>query len=79
VSRRLRYIPEEETLVEVTCRTVHGRYLLRPSLLLNAIIIGVLARAVRRYGVRCCAFAFLSGHYHLLLVVDNAGQLARAM
>jgi hypothetical protein len=39
--------------VEVTTRTVHGRYLLRPSPLLNLVIIGVLARLVKRYGVRC--------------------------
>jgi REP element-mobilizing transposase RayT len=75
----LRFIPEERTLVEVTTRTVHGRYLLRPSPLLNLIIIGVLARLVKRYGVRCVGFAFLSSHYHLLLEVDSALQLARMM
>jgi Transposase IS200 like len=79
VSRRLRYIPEERTLVEVTCRTVHGRYLLRPSPLLDVIIIGVLARALARYGARCICFAFVSSHYHLLLEVDSAFQLARTM
>jgi putative transposase len=79
VSRRLRCIPEERTLIEVTTRTVHGRYLLRPSLLLNAIILGVLARYVWRYGVRCMGFAFVSSHYHLLLEVDDAWQLARFM
>jgi REP element-mobilizing transposase RayT len=79
VSRRLRYVPEERTLVEVTTRTVHGRYLLRPSPLLNLVIIGVLARLVKRYGVRCIGFAFLSSHYHLLLEVDDVRQLARFM
>jgi len=79
VSRHLRFIPEERTLVEVTTRTVHGRYLLCPSLLLNLIIIGVLAHLVKRYGVRCIGFAFLSSHYHLLLEVDDVRQLARFM
>jgi hypothetical protein len=63
VSRRLRFIPEERTLVEVTTRTVHGRYLLRPSPRLDAIIIGALARLVKRYGVRCIGFAFVSSHF----------------
>jgi len=79
VARRLRFIPEERTLVEVTCRTVHGRYLLRPSPLLDEIIIGALARALGRYGARCIAFAFVSSHYHLLLEVDSAFQLSRVM
>ena len=40
--RRLRYIPEGGALVEVTCRTVHSRFLLRPGLPLNDIVVGVL-------------------------------------
>ncbi len=79
MGRLLRCIPEERTLVEVTCRTVHGRYLLLPNPLLDLILIGVLARAVERYGVRCICFAFVSSHYHLLLEVDSALQLARFM
>jgi len=75
----LRCIPEEKTLVEVTTRTVQGLYLLRPSLLLNVILLGVLARYVWRYGVRCVCFAFVSSHFHLLLEVDDARQLARFM
>jgi hypothetical protein len=35
VGRKLRFVPERGTLVEVTCRTVQGRFLLRPSPLLN--------------------------------------------
>ncbi|HXE99212.1 MAG TPA: transposase, partial [Solirubrobacterales bacterium] len=77
--RRLRFIPEGGALVEVTCRTLHGRFLLRPSSELNSLIIGILARAQRLYSVRVCAFAFLSNHFHLLLSVDDAQQLARFM
>ncbi len=69
----------ERTLVEITCRTIHGRFLLLPSPLLNQIIIGALARALRRYEVICCGFSFLANHYHLLVVVDDARQLARFM
>jgi putative transposase len=78
VGRRLRYVPPG-ALVEVTSRTLHGRYLLLPTSELNAIVIGALARAQRLYGARCCSFSFLSNHFHLLLVVDDAQQLARFM
>lgn len=76
MTRRLRYIPEGGALVEVTCRTVQSRYLLKPTDELGAIIIGVLARAQRLYPVQLHAFVFLSNHYHLLLGVEHALQLA---
>jgi REP element-mobilizing transposase RayT len=65
--------------VEVTCRTLQGRLLLCPSAELNAIVIGILGRASRLYPVRLVAFAFLSNHYHFLLEVDDALQLASFM
>ena len=58
---------------------MQGRLLLRPSRLLNLIVLGVLGRAQRRYGVRIHDFVFMSNHYHLLLSVDSALQLARFM
>ena len=45
MGRKLRYLPEEGALVEVTCRTLQGRLLLRPSPELNDIAAGVLGRA----------------------------------
>jgi hypothetical protein len=57
---------------------VQGRHLLRPSPPLNEIIVGVLGRAQWLYDVRICAFIFVSSHYHLLLDVDNARQLANS-
>ncbi len=77
--RRLRYVPENGTLVEVTCRIIHGRMLLKPNRPLNEMIAGTLARGKRRYGVRICAVAVLSNHAHLLLEVDDACQLSRFM
>ena len=79
MSRRLRFIPGGGALVEVTCRTVQGRFLLKPTSELRSLTIGVLARAQRLYSVELHAFAFLSNHYHLLLTVENAQQLARFM
>lgn len=78
VSRRLRFIPPG-SLVEVTCRTVQGRLLLRPSPLLRELTLGVLARAARLYPVELHAFAFLSNHFHLLVTVPHAQRLASFM
>jgi REP element-mobilizing transposase RayT len=79
MSRRLRFIPDPGALVEVTCRALHSRFLLRPGPVLNPIILGALARAKRLYPVRICAFAFASNHFHLILEVDDARQLTRFM
>jgi Transposase IS200 like len=76
--RRLRFVPPG-SLVEITCRTVQGRWLLRPSPILTDVTLGVLARAARLYPVEVHAFAFLSNHYHLLLTVPSAQRLAQFM
>lgn len=78
MARRLRFIPAN-SLVEVTCRTVQGRLLLRPSPILCDLTLGVLARAARLYPVEIHAFAFLSNHFHLLVTVDSAQRLASFM
>ena len=76
--RDLRFIPPD-SLVEVTCRVIHGRFLLRPSRDLNAIVVGALAKAQKRYKMTVCGFVYLSNHAHLLLQPRNAKQLARFM
>lgn len=78
MARRLRFVPPG-SLVEVTCRTVQGRLLLRPSSVLRDLTLGVLARAARLYPVDLHAFAFLSNHYHLLVTVSDARRLASFM
>ena len=62
MGRDLRFIPPN-SLVEVTCRTLHGRFLLKPHPDLNPIIIGVLAKAQERYGMTVCAFVSLARYY----------------
>jgi REP element-mobilizing transposase RayT len=79
MSRPVRFVPGKKTLVEVTSRTIHGRFLLRPSPLINEAFLGVLGRAQELYGVGVCAAVCLGNHVHLLLLVDDAGQLARFM
>src|SRR5438132_13861522 len=77
--RPLRHVPREKCLFEVTVRTVQARFLLRPSVALNEIILGALGRAQRKYGVEICSFAFASNHFHLLVKVSDAKQLADFM
>jgi putative transposase len=74
--RPLRFVPEKDTLVEITTRCFQSQYLLTPSPLLNEIILGVLARAANEHEVGVVAYAFLSSHYHLLVRVHDAEQLA---
>ena len=79
MSRKLRFVPEGGALVEVTCRTIQGRPLLRPSQQLNDIFLGVLGRAQSRHPLEVVAYCCLSTHYHLLLRVDTAEELADFM
>lgn len=77
--RNIRFIPPEGCVVEVTTRTIQGRFLLRPSPELNTIILGILGRAQRLYQVPIHDFVFMSNHYHLLLSATSALQLSRFM
>jgi REP element-mobilizing transposase RayT len=79
MSRPVRYVPHPGCLFEVTVRTVQARLLLRPSVMLNRIILGVLGRAQRLYGVELCGFSFVSNHFHLVAKVRDAKQLADFM
>jgi REP element-mobilizing transposase RayT len=79
MARNLRFVSEPKTLIEVTDRTIHGRYLLLPTPQLKLIILGALGRAQRLHGVRIFGFACLSNHFHLLAEVDDAEQLSRFM
>ncbi len=76
--RKLRFVPET-TMVEVTDRTIHGRFLLLPTPLLKKIVLGALGRAQRLHGVRIFGFACLTNHLHLLLEVDDAQTLSLFM
>lgn len=78
MSRKLRHIHPHQ-LVEVTCRTFQGRYLLAPSQELNRRLLGVLGRAQRRTGMKIHAFAVLSNHAHYLLAPRSLDQLVRFM
>ena len=76
--RPLRFVPEN-SLVEITTRTLQGRLLLRPSPELTDIILGIIGKAQALYGMTIHAFVFLSTHAHFLLSPSSAGQLALFM
>ena len=66
-------------MVEVTSRTLHERLLLRPSAEVNEIVKGIIGRAQSKFPVLIHAFVVLSNHWHALLSVDDAAQLAGFM
>lgn len=65
--------------MEITLRCIQGRYLLRPSKRLNALVIGVLARAQGQTEVKVHGCAFMSNHAHLLVSVTSQKQLSTFM
>jgi REP element-mobilizing transposase RayT len=79
MSRPPRYIPEEGAFVDITCRTIQSRYLLRPDPVLNDILLGVLGQAQRLHPVEISAFFVASNHYHLLIRVPDAKRMADFM
>ncbi len=78
MGRRLRCLLAGR-LVEITCRTIQGRFLMRPSSQVNLAIKGTLGRAQRYFGLRVVICVFLSNHYHLLVIPDSEQQLAAFM
>ena len=77
--RKLRFIPEPQTLISITNRTIQGRYLLLPGPVFNDIFLGILGRAQRLYEIKLCAFCVMSSHFHLLLIADDAQKVSGFM
>jgi len=79
-SRPLRFLPPGRWVVEVTTRTIHGRFLLLPRPEANAIVKGVIGRANHLYpNVRVIAYWFLSNHWEALLEVADSATLSAFM
>lgn len=76
---RAKFLPEGGSTVEVLCRALEGRNLLRPGPTFNRILKGVLARAARKYPVRHIATAALSNHLHMMLWVPDQKRLSQFM
>lgn len=76
MSRRLRWLDDPNGLVVTTIRTLHGRYLTRPSEKVNDIILGILGRAQRMYEIPLYAFTFMSNHNHIYHKVQDEERMA---
>ena len=77
----LRYVPEGGALVEVTTRTIQGRYLLRPDKRgrVNELILGVIGRAQQLTSMSIVGISVLSSHIHILAVPEDAKQMGDFM
>ena len=65
-------------IYSVTRRCSERRFFLRPSLLVNNILLYCLARAAEQFDVRVHAFCFMSSHMHLV-VSDPSAVLPKFM
>lgn len=84
MSHQPRWIPESSTpdlrsLVEVSTRTFQSRYLLCPTPKVRELVLGVIGRAQRMYEMEICLLTFMSNHYHMLVMPEDALHLARFM
>ena len=65
--------------MEITCRTVQRRFLLKPSEVLNDRIVGIVGRAMTMYPVRIHLFVVLSNHMHLILSATDSETVSGFM
>ncbi len=81
MSRPLRYVPEGGALVEITINMIQGRYLLRPDKRgrVNELVVGIVGRAQRLYSMSIVGISVLSSHAHILVVPEDAEQMAAFM
>ena len=78
MTRPLRYSQPWQP-VEVTARTIQGRFLLLPSKMLNSLIAGVLALGRKKYDVHVYNLVFLSNHFHLLMAGSSPHEISAFM
>ena len=78
--RPLRHMPRSHTVFLITNRCVQKRFLLKPSKLLKAIILGVIGRAQSLFPeIRIYSFKFASNHYHIILSAPDVETLSAFM
>lgn len=64
--RPIRWI-RKDRLYLITQRTFQARYFFIPGKELNALVVGCIAYAAEKFGVRFCFTTFPSNHYHHLV------------
>lgn len=60
-------MPDENTIFELTSRTIQARFLIKPSKEVSDIILGIIGKAQSLYPeVSLYCFVFLSNHFEIL-------------
>ena len=72
-------MPYPGAVMEITCRTVQRRFLLKPSGTLNDRIIGIVGRGMSMYPVKLHLFTVLSNHMHLILSATDSETISGFM
>lgn len=68
------YLPLE--LLEVTIKTLEGRFWLRPDPQCRAIVLGIFGKALKHYGgIRLHGFETPSNHLHYLISATDPAQI----
>lgn len=71
---------EPDVVIEGTTRTIGGRHLLRPSELVNALIVGIVGYALEKCpAIKVYAVVFLSNHATWLYSSSEPDQVAKFM
>jgi REP element-mobilizing transposase RayT len=67
-------------VVELSSKTLQGRFLLRPSKEVNSVILGIIGRALATYsGVKLHALSFVSNHFHILASSPSTKEISDFM
>ena len=78
MQRAPRHIQPDQ-LTELTNVTFQNRFLTRPSVELNDIVLGVVGLAQSKYQMPICGMVMMSTHYHQLVVPESAEHMADFM
>ncbi len=80
MARKLRHMPYPHALYEISTRTLHARFLLKPSKKINDLVLGIIGRALALHpGIRLYLFKVVSNHYHAIVSAENSMDLSAFM
>ena len=79
MARKLRYMRRSKSTFEITTRTLQSRLLLRPSKELNAIILGIIGRALQCYPIMLHLVVVASSHIHMIITTESVKLLSDFM
>ncbi|NJO55950.1 MAG: hypothetical protein HC834_05845 [Rhodospirillales bacterium] len=76
MSRKLRFLPKPNSLVEATIRTEGCHFYLKPTPAVRDVVLGVIGKAQEKYGMVIHAVVAMSDHMHYLLSPKDTQQQA---